>query len=61
MSESNVRLECKHALYALSLKGQSDILFIKENIIDENGNSTPNTRILKDMKRDYYLTKLISS
>lgn len=57
MSESNVRLECKHVQYALSLRGQSDILFIKENIIDENGNSTPNTRILKDMKRDYYLTK----
>ncbi|AUG87040.1 putative DNA polymerase [Erwinia phage Rebecca] len=57
MSSNNLRFECKHAIYTLSLRGKSDIIFVKENVIDENGNSKPHTRIIKDMKRDYYLTK----
>lgn len=52
-----LKFECKFATYTKSLKGRSDIVFIKENIINPDGTTTPNTRIIKDMKRSFGLTK----
>lgn len=59
MAETNNEqtYECKFATYALSLRGKSDILFIKESVKAPDGTRTPNTRIVTDMKRDFYLTK----
>ncbi|MEQ5216135.1 3'-5' exonuclease [Proteus terrae] len=57
MKQSNEKYECKHAIYSRSTRGDSDILFIKENIIGPDGKSRPNKRMIKDFKRSYYLTK----
>lgn len=57
MSNDQLKFECKFAMYSQSKFGKSDILFVKENIVQPNGDRTPNTRILKDMPRDYYLTR----
>lgn len=57
MSDDKLKFECKFGTYAVSASGRSDIIFIKENIFHPDGSWTPNTRMIKDMKRDYYLTR----
>lgn len=57
MSENQLKFECKFAMYSQSKFGKSDILFVKENILHPDGRIVPNTRMIKDMKRDYYLTR----
>lgn len=57
MSNDQLKFECKFAMYSLGRSGNTDILFVKENIIHPDGTRTPNTRMIKDMPRDYYLTR----
>jgi len=51
-------LECKHAIYskANDFSGD-DILFIKENIHTTDGQIIPNTLIVENYQRDFYVTK----
>lgn len=57
MSKEALKFECKFATYSLGTSGRTDIVFIKENIFHPDGTVTPNTRMVKDMPRDYYLTR----
>lgn len=57
MSQPITKYECKHAVYSQSHRKNSDILFIKENIIGPDGKITPNKRMIKDFKRPFWLTK----
>lgn len=52
--------ECKHAVYIKSSNpdsNYSDAIIVKENIHDKNGKTYPNLRIVKDYKRDFYVTR----
>jgi len=51
------KFECKFAVYSPSMSGKSDIVFIKEVIHHPDGRQEPNTRMIKDMPYDYYLTR----
>lgn len=51
-------LECKHATYVKANDGsQDDILVIKENIHTTDGDVVPNVHIIKNYKRNFWLTK----
>lgn len=50
--------ECKHAVYAPSQHGsKDDLLVIKENIHYTDGRIEPNLRLIKNFKRDFYITR----
>lgn len=54
---NQLKFECKFAVYSPSYNGKSDIVFVKEVIHHPDGTQTPNTRMIKDMPYDYYLTR----
>lgn len=47
----------KHATYARSNNSFDDVLVIKENIHHLDGRIEPNVRLIKNFKRDFYITK----
>lgn len=50
--------ECKHAIYAPAQDGsRDDLLVIKENIHYADGKIKPNLRLIKNFKRDFYITR----
>lgn len=49
--------ECKHAVYRADRERKNDIIFIKENIHLLDGTIVPNTRIIKNYKRPFWVTK----
>jgi len=57
MPNEPLQYECKFATYVPSIKGNSDLLLVKEHVIHPNGKTEIKLRKVKDFKRDYYLTK----
>lgn len=50
--------ECKHAVYSKSTgDNKDDLLIIKENIHLKDGSVVPNLRMIKNFKRDFWITK----
>lgn len=51
--------ECKHAIYSASMRHGSDdsIVFIKERVHLKDGRTFPNTRIIKNPKRSFWITR----
>lgn len=59
IKEDIIGYECKHAVYMSSLRPGSDdnIVFIKERVHLKDGRTFPNTRIIKNPKRNFWITK----
>jgi len=50
--------ECKHVFYAPSTESKNDdLVFIKERLHLKDGTTVPNTRMLSNPKRTFYVTK----
>lgn len=51
-------LECKHATYCRSRDGsKDDLLVVKENIHTHDGRAIPHLQLVKNYKRNFYITK----
>jgi len=50
-------IECKHAVHVTHPEESEDIHFVKEVIHYEDGTLEPNTRIIKNFKRPFWITK----
>lgn len=49
--------ECKHAIYAVSDSSSDDAVIVKEVVHLKDGRKIPNMRILRNYKRDFWITK----
>jgi hypothetical protein len=50
-------IECKHAVLIPHRNGRDDLHFVKEVVHYENGSQVPRTRMFKNMKRPFFITK----
>jgi hypothetical protein len=50
-------IECRFAFYQKSNQTDNDIHFVKEQIHNLDGTITPSTRMIKNYKREFYITK----
>ena len=52
-------VECRHVIYCESnaLDSRDDLLFVKEAVHTANGEIIPRKRLVKNFKRDFYVTK----
>lgn len=55
--EDIVGYECKHAIYAESTHNKDDAVVVKEVIHLKDGRKLPNLRVLRNYKRDFWVTK----
>lgn len=56
-SKSIKGYEFRHATYSVAKDQKSDALVIKENIHYQDGTIEPSVRVVKDYKRDFWVTK----
>jgi hypothetical protein len=58
MSNDNIKaIECRFAVYCKDNESNQDMHFVKEQIYYKDGTSKPNTRMIVDYKRPFYVTK----
>ena len=58
MEDNVLGYECKHAIWCPAVgDNPNDLTLVKENIHYKDGTIKPNVRLIKNNKRDFYITK----